>query len=196
MPPCSLPLIFDAHSLSSASNDVTTIASMLPAHAPPPVTFAFVPPAIIDPILPTTAISLPVASVPTSVHAPAFSAMSTAASTPPHLCPASSCALAPASPTIITVTASVTPLPFVISAPMPMSPTAVPSLSTAAPSVVAPTPSISAVTPMLMPMNLCLPPTPLLPDHAAISYPPITISLPHLIKDVNEEQIEKERTDN
>ncbi|KAI9446871.1 hypothetical protein F5148DRAFT_1292628 [Russula earlei] len=103
---------------------------------------------------------------------------------------------APASPTVITVTASVTPLPFVVSAPMPVSPTAIPSLSTAVPSVVAPAPSVSAITPTLMSMNSCLLPMPLLPNHTAISYPPTTVSLPCLIKDVNEEQIEKECTDN
>ncbi|KAI9449467.1 hypothetical protein F5148DRAFT_1291515 [Russula earlei] len=184
MPPCSPPLTFNAHSLSSTSDNVTTITSMSPAHAPPPVAFTFIPPAVIDPISPTAAMSLPVASVPTSVHAPASSAMSTTASTPPRLCPTSSRALTPASPTIITVAALVTPLPFVVSAPMPVLPTAVPSLSTTVPSIVAPTPSISAITPMLMPMNSHLLPMPLLPNHVAISYLPTAISLPHLVKDV------------
>ncbi|KAI9509793.1 hypothetical protein F5148DRAFT_1282546 [Russula earlei] len=144
MPPCSLPLTFDAHSLSSASNNVTTITSMSPTHAPPPVAFAFIPPAIINPILPTAAISLPIASIPASVHAPAFSATSTSTATPtppsPHMTAiftSSAIVTAPASPTIITVTASVTPSPFIISTPMPTLPTAIPSLSTTAPSVTA-----------------------------------------------------------
>ncbi|KAI9507236.1 hypothetical protein F5148DRAFT_1285467 [Russula earlei] len=83
-----------------------------------------------------------------------------------------------------------------VSAPMPASPTAVPSLSTTMPSVVAPAPSVSAITPKLMPMNLRLSPMPLLPNHAAILYLPTAILLPCLVKDVNEEQIEKECTDN
>ncbi|KAI9507973.1 hypothetical protein F5148DRAFT_1149371 [Russula earlei] len=204
-----LALAFDTHSLSSTSDNVTTIASTSPTHAPPPVTFAFIPPAIINPILPTTAISLfphlympqpPLPHPPPPLHPPISALPGPAPSVSPVVAIASAPCMtaifalsaivtAPALPTVITVTALVTPSPFVISTPMPMSPTAIPSLSTAVPTVVTPAPSISAITPMLMPTNSHLPPMPLLPNHAAISYLPTTISLPCLVKDVNKEQI-------
>ncbi|KAI9455388.1 hypothetical protein F5148DRAFT_1288277 [Russula earlei] len=115
MPPCSLPLAFDTHSLSSASDDITTIASTLPAHAPPPVAFAFVPPAVIDPILPTPPLPCP----PPPLHppisalpapAPLVSPVAAIASVPhtTTIFASSAIVTAPASPTVITVAASVT----------------------------------------------------------------------------------------
>ncbi|KAI9454621.1 hypothetical protein F5148DRAFT_1378233 [Russula earlei] len=70
-----------------------------------------------------------------------------------------------------------------------------PSLRASAPSAVSPATSPAAlapvVSPTLMAMNSRLPPTLLLPDHAAISCLPTAVSPPCLVKDVNEEQIEE-----
>ncbi|KAI9429787.1 hypothetical protein F5148DRAFT_1296459 [Russula earlei] len=155
------------HPCSSRTSNLAYLPSPLNV-SPPPVAFAFTPPAVISPISPTVAISLPVASVPASVHAPAssasspiplpsiiISASSTAASTSPLSGPVPAPPTTPTATPVIICPATAVSMP--ISTPAPaISIVAVLAPPAAAPSRVA-SPCLSHLLPVLAPPSM--PPT-------------------------------------
>ncbi|KAI9507217.1 hypothetical protein F5148DRAFT_1285488 [Russula earlei] len=131
--------------------------------SPPPVAFTFTPPAVIDPILPTVAISLPVASIPASVHTPAssasstiplpsivISALSTAASTSPISGPVPALPTMPTATPVIVSPATTVSTPISMPAPA-ISIVAVHTLPAAAPSHVASPASVISSPVLVLP---------------------------------------------